>query len=66
VAVSTFLTLLVVPALYSVLDGLFGRKGAGVRHEREAAAVLAELDAAEAQARLAAARAGVPAREDAP
>jgi hydrophobe/amphiphile efflux-1 (HAE1) family protein len=61
VTLSTFLTLLVVPALYAVLDDLFGRKK-GVTHEREASRVLAELDAEEASARL---RAGQPVREPA-
>jgi multidrug efflux pump subunit AcrB len=60
VAVSTFLTLLVVPALYAVLDDLFGRKK-GISHEREAAGVLAELDAADTEARLRAGHAHVPA-----
>jgi HAE1 family hydrophobic/amphiphilic exporter-1 len=61
VAVSTFLTLLVVPALYRVLDQLFGRRGKTVEKEREAARVIAELDAAEVETRIRAGR-----REPAP
>jgi multidrug efflux pump len=56
VSLSTFLTLLVVPALYKVLDTLFGRKGKGVEREREAAGVIAELDAADVETRLRAGR----------
>jgi multidrug efflux pump subunit AcrB len=52
VALSTFLTLLVVPALYAVLDDLFGRKGRSVEREREAAGIIAELDADDARAAL--------------
>jgi hydrophobe/amphiphile efflux-1 (HAE1) family protein len=52
VTLSTMLTLLVVPALYAVLDDVFGRKGRAVERDREAAGVLAELDAEETEARL--------------
>jgi hydrophobe/amphiphile efflux-1 (HAE1) family protein len=56
VTLSTFLTLLVVPALYRVLDHLPGRRK-GVEAEREAARVIAELDAADVEMRLEAGRA---------
>ncbi|MCC7137210.1 MAG: efflux RND transporter permease subunit [Planctomycetes bacterium] len=70
VTLSTALTLLVVPALYAVLDDLFGRRGRGVEREREAAQVLASIDLAETEARLRAGRgepepAGAPAHGDA-
>jgi hypothetical protein len=45
VAVSTVLTLFVVPALYSLFDSLTSRVVKSGAHEREAARVLAELEA---------------------
>jgi HAE1 family hydrophobic/amphiphilic exporter-1 len=56
VTLSTFLTLLVVPALYSVLDDLFGRKGRAVEREREAGTIIAELEAEDVEVRLRAGR----------
>jgi hydrophobe/amphiphile efflux-1 (HAE1) family protein len=56
VVLSTFLTLLVVPALYKVLDHVPGRRR-GVEREREAARVIAQLDAADVETRLRAGRA---------
>jgi hydrophobe/amphiphile efflux-1 (HAE1) family protein len=47
VAVSTLLTLFVVPSLYSILDSLVRRVGSAARIERETAAVLADLQAEE-------------------
>jgi multidrug efflux pump subunit AcrB len=47
VAVSTVLTLLVVPALYSVLDSLTSRWSSAGRIEREATHTLAEIQAEE-------------------
>lgn len=43
---STVLTLFVVPALYSVLDSIFGRRSRSADHEREALREIADLDAA--------------------
>jgi len=43
VLVSTFLTLFVVPALYSLLDGLVSRVGTAARIERETTTILADL-----------------------
>jgi hypothetical protein len=50
VAVSTVLTLLVVPALYSVLDSLTHRISKASEIEREATAVLADLEAEDIEA----------------
>jgi multidrug efflux pump len=47
VALSTLLTLYVVPALYSVFDSLSKRIGSAARIEREATRVLADLQAEE-------------------
>jgi hydrophobe/amphiphile efflux-1 (HAE1) family protein len=52
VAVSTLLTLFVVPALYSLFDALTSRFVRSGAHEREAARAIAELDV-EALARVA-------------
>jgi hydrophobe/amphiphile efflux-1 (HAE1) family protein len=60
VALSTFLTLLVVPALYKVLDQVFGRKGRAVENERVAARVIAELDAQDVETRLRAGKVEAP------
>ncbi len=46
-AVSTFLTLYVVPALYSLFDGITQKVESGARIEREALAVMAEMQAEE-------------------
>jgi hydrophobe/amphiphile efflux-1 (HAE1) family protein len=50
VVVSTAMTLLVVPALYSLLDGLSARFSRAGKIEREATAVLADLQVEEAEA----------------
>jgi HAE1 family hydrophobic/amphiphilic exporter-1 len=50
VVVSTAMTLLVVPALYSLLDGLSSRFSRAGKIEREATAVLADLQVEEAEA----------------
>jgi len=47
VAVSTLLTLYVVPALYSLLDSVVRRVGSAARIEREATRVMADLQAEE-------------------
>jgi len=47
VALSTFLTLFFVPALYAILDRLAERVGSAARIERETVAVLADLQAEE-------------------
>jgi HAE1 family hydrophobic/amphiphilic exporter-1 len=51
VAVSTLLTLFVVPALYSVMDSLFNRKEGGLLRERQAERILAEIDTEQTEAR---------------
>jgi hydrophobe/amphiphile efflux-1 (HAE1) family protein len=53
VAVSTLLTLFVVPALYSVLDTLTARISRAAKIERETRKVIAELDLAEMERRAA-------------
>ncbi len=42
---STVLTLFVVPALYSLLDSLFGKRSKAADHERSAAKEISDLDA---------------------
>jgi multidrug efflux pump len=44
VAVSTVLTLFVVPALYSLFDSLFGRRSRAQAHEREAVEAIAAVE----------------------